>query len=126
MNSLLLFFALPVSISILSIILETLIHSPIKIAGITFSILLILTFSVADETFLIFTILYTLLSYITAWLTRQWCQSQIVMQENSKEKTIEELIQNSNIENNYGTIQENEYNNRYRGKRLGFRNLNRY
>ncbi len=126
MNSLLLFFALPVSISILSIILETLIHSPIKIAGITFSILLILTFSVADETFLIFTILYTLLSYITAWLTRQWCQSQIVMQENSKEKTIEDLIQNSNMVNNYEPIQENEYNNRYRGKRLGFRNLNRY
>lgn len=126
MNSLLLFFALPVSISILSIILETLIHSPIKIAGITFSILLILTFSFADETFLIFTILYTLLSYITAWLAKQWCQSQIVMQDNSREKIIEELIQNSNIENNYGTIQENEYNNRYRGKRLGFRNTNKY
>ena len=56
-NFLLLFFALPVAISILSAIFETLIHSPIKIAGITFSILLIVTFAVADETFLIFTIL---------------------------------------------------------------------
>ena len=125
MNSLLLFFALPVSVSILSIILETIIHSPIKIAGIAFSILLIVTFLAADETFLIFTILYTLLSYITAWLTRQWCQSQMVIQDNSREKTIEELIQNSNIENNYGPLQENEYN-RYRGRRLGLRNMNKY
>ena len=65
-NILLLYFALPVAIAILSIIFETLINCPIKIAGITFSILLIFTFAVADETFLIFTILYTILSYVVA------------------------------------------------------------
>lgn len=69
---LLLFFALPVAISILSIIFETLIKCPIKIAGITFAILLIITFTVADERFLIFAILYTILSFIVAWITRQW------------------------------------------------------
>lgn len=69
---LLLFFALPVAISILSIIFETLIKCPIKIAGITFAILLIITFTVADENFLIFAILYTILSFIVAWITRQW------------------------------------------------------
>ena len=122
MNELLVFFAFPVSIAILSIIFETLIHCPIKIAGITFSILLIVTFSIAEESFLIFTILYTLLSYIVAWITRQWCQSQNNNYNNSREKSIEELIQNSKLNNNLEIFQDNGYNNRYRGKRIGFKN----
>lgn len=75
-NTLLLYFALPIAIIILSIIFETLINCPIKIAGIVFSILLIFTFAVADETFLIFTILYTILSFIVAWITKQWTNNQ--------------------------------------------------
>ncbi len=80
-NILLLYFALPVAITILSIIFETLINCPIKIAGITFSILLIFTFAVADETFLIFTILYTILSFVVAWITRQWTYNQLNSEE---------------------------------------------
>lgn len=118
-NFLLLFFALPVAISILSAIFETLIHSPIKIAGITFSILLIVTFAVADETFLIFTILYTLLAYIVAWITKQWCQTQ----KNSdnadsatgvRDAAIEELIQRSTLNNNALTAPDSEYTRRFR------------
>ena len=75
-NILLLYFALPIAIIILSIIFETLINCPIKIAGIVFSILLIFTFAVADETFLIFTILYTILAFIVAWITKQWTNNQ--------------------------------------------------
>lgn len=75
-NILLLYFALPIAIIILSIIFETLINCPIKIAGIVFSILLIFTFAVADESFLIFTILYTILSFIVAWITKQWTNNQ--------------------------------------------------
>ena len=117
-NTLLLYFALPVAISILSIIFETLINSPIKIAGITFSILLIYTFAGADVSFLIFTILYTLLSYIVAWITRQWCQNNSC--DRRRDQTIEELIQNSSINNqtipagnSYNSLNEN-YNMRFR------------
>ena len=95
-NILLLYFALPVAIAILSIIFETLINCPIKIAGITFSILLIFTFAVADETFLIFTILYTILSYVVACITKQWARSQ------SQGSTLEELLQESNLNNGCG------------------------
>ena len=95
-NILLLYFALPVAIAILSIIFETLINCPIKIAGITFSILLIFTFAVADETFLIFTILYTILSYVVAWITKQWARSQ------SQGSTLEDLLQESNLNNSCG------------------------
>lgn len=88
MNILLLFFALPVAITILSIIFETIINCPLKIAGITFSILLIVTFAVADETYLIYTIIYTILSYVVAWLTKQWLCNR------SNEINLEELLDN--------------------------------
>ncbi len=90
---LLLFFALPVAIAILSIIGQTLINSPIKIAGITFSILLIITFSVADESFLIYTILYTILSYATAWITSLWMNNQ------DEDNCLNQLIRATNAEN---------------------------
>lgn len=94
-NILLLFFALPVAISILSIIFETLINCPIKIAGITFSILLIVTFSIADETFLIYTILYTILSYAVAWITKQWINNQ---EDDDNNSCLEQLVQTTNAE----------------------------
>ena len=78
-NFLLLYFALPVAITILSIIFETLINCPIKIAGITFSI---------------FTILYTILSYVVAWITKQWTQNQC------SGTSLEDLIQEANSNNN--------------------------
>lgn len=118
-NFLLVFFALPVAISILSAVFETILHSPIKIAGITFSILLIATFAAFDESFLIFTILYTLLSFIVSWLTRQWCHSQCNHNNNelvdsnetfAKNKTIDELIKQSSLNNTY---QDSDYT-RYR------------
>ncbi len=104
---LLLFFALPVAITILSIIGETLIHSPIKIAGITFSILLIITFSIADETYLIYTILYTILSYAAAWLTAQWIKNQ------NEDNCLNQLIQTTNAENliNTQNTSTNQLNN---------------
>lgn len=92
-NFLLLYFALPVAITILSIIFETIINCPIKIAGITFSILLIFTFAVADEMFLIFTIIYTILSYVVAWITKQWTQNQC------SGTSLEDLIQETNLNN---------------------------
>lgn len=102
-NLLLLFFALPVAIIILSIIFETLINCPIKIAGITFSILLIVTFAVADETFLIFTILYTILSYVVAWITKQWCSNQ----EDDNNTCLNTLIQNVNNQSLQNTLNQN-------------------
>lgn len=108
-NILLLFFAIPIAIIILSIIFETLIHCPIKVAGITFSILLIVTFAIGDETLLIFTILYTILSFIVAWITRQWCNNQDngscgCNQNNGNcgcsqaENCLQQLIENANAE----------------------------
>ena len=70
MDTLLLFFALPIATIILASVLETILHSPIKVASVFFAIYLIVTFSAFDETFLIFAIIYTILAYISAVITK--------------------------------------------------------
>lgn len=70
MNMLLLFFALPIATIILASALETILCSPIRVASVFFAIFLVVTFSIFDETFLIFALVYTILAYISAVITR--------------------------------------------------------
>ncbi len=71
MNILLIFFAIPLAVIILSAILETFIHCPFKVAGIFFAIFIVVAFALGGTAILIVTaILYTLLSFITAAIIR--------------------------------------------------------
>lgn len=70
MNNMLLFFALPVGTILLSIVLQKILNSPTLVAITAFGIYLIVTFSTFDESFLIYAIVYTLIAYITAVITR--------------------------------------------------------
>ena len=75
MNTLLVFFAIPVAIVVLSIILETLLHNPYKVAGIFFSILLVTVFAIdTTATLIALLIVYTVLSLITAYLVKLLCE----------------------------------------------------
>ena len=74
MNVLLLFFALPLATIIISIALQKILKSPALVAGIIFSIFLIVTFAIGNLNFLIATIIYTLISYITAVLVNLICR----------------------------------------------------
>ncbi len=70
MNNLLIFFAIPVATIILSIIFETLIKCPFKIAGIAFSIFLLTAFALGGTVeLLVLAIVYTIISFISAYLT---------------------------------------------------------
>lgn len=71
MNTLLFFFAIPIAIIILSSIFQTIIKCPMKIAGIIFSAFLIVAFALTANTeeLLIATIIYTIISYISAYIT---------------------------------------------------------
>lgn len=84
MNTLL-FFALPVATIILAIVLQKILKCPILVAATFFAIYLIVTFAVFDSSFLIFAIVYTILAYITAALTRLICDiiSRCNLWENS-------------------------------------------
>lgn len=73
MNNLLIFFAFPIAVIIISIILQKLLNNPVLVAALIFAIFLIITFSFFDETFLIATLAYTILAFITALITKIIC-----------------------------------------------------
>ena len=72
MNTILLFFVLPISTIILSIVLQKILKCPILVAGTFFAIFLIVTY-VVNPDLLIFAIAYTIIAYITATLVRVIC-----------------------------------------------------
>lgn len=75
MNTLLIYFAFPIAVIIISIILQKLLRNPALVAAFIFAVFLIVTFAAFDETFLIATLAYTILSFITAFLVSQLCNS---------------------------------------------------
>lgn len=92
MNILLIFFAIPIATIILSAILETFIRCHFKVAGIFFSIFLVLAFILGGTAELIVAaIIYTILSFITAYIV--------------------EIILRNREENNCGCNNNNNNNN---------------
>lgn len=73
MNTLLIYFALPLATIILAVVLQKLIKSPILVAAIFFAIYLIIAFAAFDATFLVAAIVYTFLAYVTASIVRILC-----------------------------------------------------
>ncbi len=73
MDLLLLFFAIPLAVIILSIVLQKILKCPWLVAATFFAIFLIVTFAVGDIRLLIFTVVYTIISYITALIFRAVC-----------------------------------------------------
>lgn len=65
-NILLVFFALPIATIIISIALQKLLDNPALVASIIFSVFLVVTFIIGDLNFLIATIIYTIISFLTA------------------------------------------------------------
>lgn len=70
MNILLIFFALPIATIILAAVLEKILDCPIAVAAVFFAIFLVVTFAAFDVNFLIATIVYTILAFITALIVR--------------------------------------------------------
>ena len=68
MNTLLLFFALPIATIILAIVLEKILRNPILTALTFFAIYLIVAFAAFGATFLTFVIVYTLIAFIAAYI----------------------------------------------------------
>ncbi len=70
MNTLLLiFFAIPLAVIIISIALQKILKCPALVASIIFAIFLIVTFIISNINFLVATIIYTIIAYIVAILT---------------------------------------------------------
>lgn len=69
MNTLLIFFALPIAVIIISVALQKILKCPSLVAAIIFAIFLIVTFVVNNLNFLIAAIVYAIISFITAYIT---------------------------------------------------------
>lgn len=74
MNLLLLFFAIPLAVIILSIVLQKILNCPWLVAATFFAIFLILTFTIGNIEFLILAIGYTIISFITALIIKFICK----------------------------------------------------
>lgn len=68
-TNLLIFFAIPLAVVVISIALQKVLRNPFLVAGIIFSILLIIVLALFDTIYLIAVVAYTILSFITAILT---------------------------------------------------------
>ena len=104
---LLIYFAIPISIIILSAILERILNNPVWVAGITFSVLLIVTFAAFDINFLILTILYTMLSYIMAVFIKflYYMLEDIPYSEKYKDKRGQERVDTQKVNTQVSRIQ---------------------
>ncbi len=67
--NLLYFFAIPVATILLSIVWQQIVDKPIFVAITTFAIFIVIVYAV-DQSLLLLAIIYTLLSFITASLSR--------------------------------------------------------
>ena len=109
MNTLLIFFAIPLATIILSAIFETFIRCPLKVAGIAFSIFIIVAFALGGSAELIVAaIIYTLLSLITAFIT-MLIQNRV--EENDNSDDCDTLNSSSNL----STVNNREILNNYAG-----------
>ena len=73
MNELLVYFALPIATIILSIVLQKVLKSPLLVSATTFAVFLVVTFAVYDVNFLVNTVIYTFISYISAVFSHLMC-----------------------------------------------------
>ena len=95
MNILLIFFALPIAVIIISAVLEKLLRCPIAVASLIFAIFLVVTFAVFEVTFLIATLVYTIIAFITAVIVQIFKKRE--REEHNICDLLEDLLRNNNI-----------------------------
>ena len=115
MNTLLIFFAFPIAVIIISAILQKLIKNPIAVAALIFAIFLIVTFAAFDVTFLIATFAYTILALVTSLIVKFICESN--NNNNNLCELLNDILRNSNtgellnnVSNNCNTNNEASFN----------------
>ncbi len=108
MNLLLIFFAFPIAVIIISFVLQKLLQSPLTVASIIFAIFIVITFAAFDETFLIATFAYTVLSFTTALITRTlYCRND---ENNNIRGILNQILERVSSTNTNG---EFNYTNNY-------------
>lgn len=113
MNTLLLiFFAIPIAVIIISIALQKIFKCPLLVAAIIFAIFLVVTFVIGNLIYLVATIAYTILAFITAIITKLICrifneldrrEGCTCSNENTTNTTSDTIAVNANVFTNSNT-----------------------
>ena len=104
MNSLLIYFALPIATVILSADLEKILGNITLTVLTIFAIYLVISFSLFDTSFLVYTILYTLIAYLAAYITEIFLKKKVYL------NSISNLKLDKNSEYNYQQEEKNMCN----------------
>lgn len=105
MNTLLIFFALPIAVIIISAVSQKVLKNPVAVAALIFAIFLVVTFAAFDETFLIATLAYTILAFITSFIVKILCN------ENNNDEEEEETSNGCGCLNNFLNTNSNNNSN---------------
>lgn len=110
MNILLIFFALPIATIIISIALQKIFKCPPLVAAIIFAIFLIVTFIIGDLNFLIATIAYTIISFITAAIVCLICRLIRRLRDDNDDDCNYSICKNRRDRNSCGCVNNNTSN----------------
>ncbi|MBQ3409451.1 MAG: DUF2651 family protein [Clostridia bacterium] len=125
MNLLLLLFAIPFATIVFSIILQKIINSPILVALAAFAIFIILAVTIFDESFFILAVVYAIIAYLSAIITRliktiiRKCNNGNHNNSNVDNIEINNDLNDENTNNYYGCtkseiiVDKNNMNRRY-------------
>lgn len=95
MNILLVFFAIPIAVIILSIIFERYLNCPLSVAGIFFSIFLVIAFALGPIIeYIVATFVYTIISFLVAFLTSYIINRNICNEQSSRSSLCNSCMQN--------------------------------
>ena len=100
MDTLLIFFAFPIGTIIISAILQKILRRPVLVAAFVFAVFLIVTFAAFDETFLIATLVYTIIALITAFAVSALCRRNHDNHDENLLDRLENLIEELENANN--------------------------
>lgn len=103
MNQLLIFLVFLIAVVIYTIALEKLLSSPILVSAIIFATFLIISLITMDYVFLIFTFVFTIVSYFTAYIVclLQRIRPTTIIQNDANNEII---TSDNNINNTYNCM----------------------
>lgn len=102
MNNLLIFFALPIAVIIISIALQKIFKCPFLVAAIIFAIFLVVTFVIDNLEFLVATIAYTIFAFVTAVITN--VISRVLREIENRGRRTECGCSNDNVDDNMNLL----------------------
>lgn len=109
-NLLLIFFALPIAVVIISIALQKILKNPFLVAGIIFAIALVETFIIGNLVYLVVTIALAIISFITAVITKIICRILRELDQRRTNVGKSSCVNLDKSDNNILTISNSETN----------------